>query len=123
MNRALSRRQFLRVSGTAALGVAAAEWLPTALCAQPGEDRSVAIVVPPEEAGNAPVTWAAARLRDILRSRGADVLLVDDLAAAPPHAACVLAVLAESDTGRAVLAANGIASLEAREALALQAAR
>jgi hypothetical protein len=122
MNPALSRRQFLRVSGAAALGAAAAEWLPVPLRAQ-SAGGGVAIIMPPEEAAHAPVSWAAGRLRDALRSRGVEAVLVNDLAAAPPGAACVLAALASSATGRPVLAANGIAPLEGPEELALQAAR
>lgn len=123
MNPVLSRRHFLRLSGTAALGAAAAEWLPTALRAEAASGHSVVIVVPPEEAGHAPVTWAAGRLRDVLRSRGVETVLSGDLAAVPPRVTCVLVVLAGSGTGRAVLTANGIASPNAPEALGLQAIR
>jgi hypothetical protein len=71
----------------------------------------VAVIMPPEEAAHAPVGWAAGRLCVALRARGVTAVLVNDIAAAPPGAACVLAALAASATGRPVLAAGGLMEL------------
>ncbi len=118
MNPQLPRRTFLRTTGTAALAATTAGLWPRALYAQTG--RRLAIVLPREEAGLAPARWVTERLRDVLRTRGVDATVVDTLAAVPPGATGILAVLADSPTGREVLAAQGISIPDTPEALGLR---
>ncbi len=118
----LSRRRFLRASGTAALGLAAADLLPSVLRAQ-AAGAGLAVLVPPEEAIHAPVAHAVDRLRAMLRSRGVEVLRVADVADVPPRAVCVLAALTGSATGRSVGSVAGVVKPDEAEAFALQAVR
>lgn len=119
----LSRRHFLRTTGTAALGLAASEWLVSPARSQSSAGHRVALVVPAAEAALAPVRWAAGRLRDAYQSRGVEAALTDDPASVPPDVASILAVLAGSETGRDVFAAGGLTPPASPESLVLQAVR
>src|SRR5262245_23431195 len=122
MNAKNSRREFLKTTATVTTVVAAANLLPGTLSAKDGT-RGIAIILNPEDARQKPAHWAAAQLRDALKSRGVTAEIFAELEQAPANFDCVAAATAGSSSSRQVLAATGTSLPNVPEAVGLARGR
>src|SRR5258708_8838237 len=115
-----TRGQFIKKTGTVA-AVAAGTSLFNLPVSAREKNPSVSIVLDAADAlvKQAPVRWAAEKLRDALAARGMDVRFYERLDQVPPSQECVLAAGAASNPARQILGAANISPPEAAEAMAM----
>ena len=113
-----SRRHFLKTTVAATAALATADVFPGTLSA--GENiQGVAIILNGEDAKQIPLRWAAAELRDALKSRGMAAEVFESLEQAPTGFDCVMAVTGNSKSGQEALAAAKISLPTGPEAIGL----
>jgi hypothetical protein len=113
-----SRRHFLKTTAAATAALTAVDLFPGSISAKENT-RGVAIILNPEDAAQKPAAWAAAELRDALKSRGAAAEIFPSLEQAPPGFDCVVAATSDSAGGKEALAATKLSLPQSPEAVGL----